>query len=85
MKKTIIALFALAGVAAADSITLTLPEAAQLSPYTEALGTTCVDIFSKVADDAYGVYYGAQGGVISPLNTNEGKWYCVITICYYII
>lgn len=74
MKKTLIALFALAGVAAADSITLTLPEGAQLNPYTEALGTTCANIFSKVADDAYGVYYGAQNGVISSLNTNEGKW-----------
>ncbi len=74
MKKTIIALFALAGVAAADSITLTLPGTAQLSPHTEVLGTTCTNIFSTVADDTYGIYYGAQDGIINSLNANEGKW-----------
>jgi MYXO-CTERM domain-containing protein len=71
MKKTLIALFALVGVASADSITLTLPANGVNNGGNDWL--TSQSALTEYADKADGGYMFNNGGLVSPnVATGEG-------------
>ncbi len=78
MKKTIITLFALAGVAMGTEQLLTLPDSTTTTSATlitnKGLGTTWDAILSTTSSYDYGLYYGGQNGALGTFNTSEGSW-----------
>ncbi len=70
MKKTIVALMALAGVALADTITLTMPSTANNGGNGN---TTALQAITKFADNVDGGYMFNNGGVVTPATSfSEG-------------
>ncbi len=76
MKKTIIALLALAGMALGEELILTLPVTQTLTLQTSKLTTEWDSILNTVKTFSYGLYYGGQNNVLGSLNigNNEGSW-----------